>query len=447
MSPTSPPGPRIKSDWIFAARRIRDPLGFFTEMVRKYGDIVHLKTGNPNIFLLNDPDHIKRILVTDARKFSKGHGLQRARILLGNGLLTSEGEPHRTQRRLVQPAFHHDRIAGYASTMVDYGRRLSDNWKHGSTIDLSTEMTRLTLAIVAKTLFDTDIESEATEVGNALTTTMKLFPRYVIPFADLLQRLPLPSNRRFEHAKNYLDATIQRFIKERRATGTDKGDLLSMMLLATDEDEGGRRMTDEQVRDEAMTLFIAGHETTSMALTWTWYLLSQNPEVEKRLHEEADGVLGARRPTIADVPRLKYTEMVLAESMRLFPPAWVIGRRNLEEYKMGEFTIPADSLILMSQWVMHRDQRYFSKPTVFDPQRWTDDAKQTRPKFCYFPFGGGPRVCIGESFAWTEGVLLLATITQRWRLRLASDHSVRPYPLVTLRPRNGVKMVVEQRRS
>jgi cytochrome P450 len=447
MSQSLPPGPRIKSDWIFAARRIRDPLGFFTQMVRKYGDIVHLKTGEPNIFLLNDPEYIKRVLVTDARKFTKGHGLQRARILLGNGLLTSEGETHRRQRRLVQPAFHHDRIAGYASTMVDYGGRLSDNWKNGSTIDVSKEMTRLTLAIVGKTLFDTDIESEASEVGNALTTTMKLFPRYIIPYADLLQRLPLPSNRRFHSAKIYLDATIQRFIDERRATGTDKGDLLSMLLLATDEDEGGRRMTDAQARDEAMTLFIAGHETTSMALTWTWFLLSQNPNVEKRLHEEVDAVIGTRRATIADISRLKYARMVLAESMRLYPPAWVIGRRNMDEYPIGDFKIPAGSLILMSQWVMHRDQRYFSKPTVFDPERWTDDAEQTRPKFSYFPFGGGPRVCIGESFAWTEGVLLLATIAHHWRMRLVPDHAVRPYPLVTLRPRNSVKMIVEQRRS
>src|SRR5262245_12333415 len=447
MNPTSPPGPRIKSDWIFAARRIRDPLGFFTEMVQKYGDIVQLKAGTPNVFLLNDPDHIKRVLVTDARKFTKGPALQRARVLLGNGLLTSEGEPHRTQRRLVQPAFHHDRIAGYASTMVDCARRLSDTWQNGSTIDVFTEMTRLTLAIVAKTLFNTDIESEATEVRYALTTTMKMFPRYVIPFADLLQRLPLPSNRRFQYAKDYLDATIQRFIDERRATGTDKGDLLSMMLLATDEDEGGRRMTDEQVRDEAMTLFIAGHETTSTALTWTWYLLSENPEAERRVHEEVDAVIGTRPATIADVPRLKYTEMVLAESMRLFPPAWVIGRRNVDEYTIGDFSIPAGSLILMSQWVMHRDQRYFAKPTVFDPERWTEEAKQTRPKFSYFPFGGGPRVCIGESFAWTEGVLLLATIAHRWRMRLVPDHAVRPYPLVTLRPRSGVKMIVEQRRS
>jgi cytochrome P450 len=447
MSSSLPPGPKIKSDWIFAVLRIRDPLGFFTQVAGKYGDIVHLKTGEPNVFLLNDPDYIKRVLVTDARLFTKGHGLQRARILLGNGLLTSEGETHRTQRRLVQPAFHHDRIAGYASIMVDYARRLSDNWKNGSAIDVSTEMTRLTLAIVAKTLFDTDIESETTEVRNALTTTMKMFPRYVIPFADLLQRLPLPSNRRFQNAQTYLDATIQRFIAERRATGTDKGDLLSMLLLATDEDEGGRRMTDAQVRDESMTLFIAGHETTSMALTWTWYLLSENPEAERQLHEEVDTVIGNRRATVADVLRLKYTRMVLAESMRLYPPAWVIGRRNIDEYAIGDFNIPADSLILMSQWVMHRDQRYYSKATVFDPERWTDDAAQTRPKLSYFPFGAGPRVCIGESFAWTEGVLLLATIAQRWRMRLVPDHLVRPQPLVTLRPRNGVKMIVEQRRS
>lgn len=413
-------------------------------MAQKYGDLVHLKEGPPDVFLLNDPAQIKRVLVTDHHNFTKGQGLQKAKRLLGNSLLTSEGEVHRKQRRLVQPAFHHGRIAGYAATMVDYAGRMTGRWRNASTVDMSEEMMRLTLAIVAKTLFDADVESEAAEVGRALTATMKVFPRYVIPFGDLLEKLPLPSNRRYREAKGYLDSTIYKLIEDRRRTGSDKGDLLSMLLLAQDEEDEGRRMTDTEVRDEAMTLFLAGHETTSNALTWTWYLLSQNPDAEKRLHAEVNSVLGGRCATIEDVPRLKYTGMVLAESMRLFPPAWILGRRVIEDYTIDGHTIPRDSLILMSQWVMHRDPRYFPEPLCFDPDRWTDEAKDSRPKFCYFPFGGGPRICIGESFGWTEGVLLLATIAQGWKIRLLPGHPVWPHALVTLRPRYGVKMIVER---
>jgi cytochrome P450 len=414
-------------------------------MAREYGDLVHLKVGSPDIFLLNDPVQIKQILVTDHHKFTKGQGLQKAKVLLGDGLLTSEGDLHRNQRRLVQPAFHHARIAGYASTMVDYAQRMAESWRRDSTLDISEQMTRLTLAIVAKTLFDADVESEAAGVGRALTTTMKLFPRYLIPYAHWLEKFPLPSNRRFREAKTYLDSTIFKMIQDRRSTGSDKGDLLSMLLLAQDEEEGGRRMTDAQVRDEAMTLFLAGHETTSNALTWTWYLLANNPHAEQALHDEVDSVLGARFATIEDVPRLKYTEMVLAESMRLFPPAWVIGRRAVDDYVVNGYTVPQYSLILMSPWVMHRDSRYFAEPLRFDPGRWTTESKDGRPKFSYFPFGGGPRVCIGESFAWTEGVLLLATIAQRWKLRLSPGHLVQPQALVTLRPRYGMKMIAEYR--
>jgi len=444
MSRTSLPGPKIKSNLIFALRRIHDPLRFFTKMAQKYGDLVHLKAGAPDVFLLNDPAQIKRVLVTDHHNFTKGQGLQRAKRLLGNSLLTTEGELHRKQRRLVQPAFHHGRIAGYASTMVDYAGRMSGRWQHASTLDMSEEMMRLTLAIVAKTLFDADVESEAAGVGRALTATMKVFPRYVIPYAHLLEKLPLPSNRRYREAKDYLDATVYKLIEDRRRTGSDKGDLLSMLLLAQDEEEAGRTMTDTEVRDEAMTLFLAGHETTSNALTWTWYLLANNPDAEKRLRAEVNSVLGPRCATIEDVPRLTYTTKVFAESMRLFPPVWILGRRAIEDYTIDGHTIPRDSLILMSQWVMHRDRRYFPEPLSFDPNRWTDEAKDRRPKFSYFPFGGGPRVCIGESFAWTEGVLLLATIAQRWKLRLQPGYPVRPQALVTLRPRHGVKMIAER---
>src|SRR5262245_44013116 len=351
------PGPKARSNLIFAFRRIRNPLEFFTRMARLYGDLVELKAKAPGVFLLNDPVQIKRILVTDHDRFVKGQGLKRARILLGDGLLTSDGELHRTQRRLMQPAFHHGRIAAYASTMVEYAERVNERWRDGSTLDMSHEMMRLTLAIVAKTLFDADVESEAeaAQVGRALTATMKVFPRYLLPFADFLQKLPLPSNRRFQNAKDYLDSTIQAMIQDRRATGADKGDLLSMLLLARDDEEGGHRMTDIQVRDQCMTLFLAGYETTSNALTWTWYLLSENPAVEERLHSEIHAVLGSRSATIQDIPRLKYTEMVFAESMRLFPPAWIIGRRALEDYRINSHTVPRDSLILMSPWVMHRD--------------------------------------------------------------------------------------------
>jgi cytochrome P450 len=445
MSRKEIPGPKIGSNLVFVLRRFRNPLNYFTRMAREYGALVHLKAGAPNIFLLSDPAHIRRVLVADQQNFTKGQGLQRAKRLLGDGLLTSEGEVHRRQRRLVQPAFHHARIAGYASTMVEHAARASARWQDGATMDMSEQMMRLTLAIVARTLFGADVEAEAAEVGRALTATMKLFPRYLIPFADLLEKLPLPSNRRFREAKDYLDRTIYKLIEDRRRTGADTGDLLSMLLLAQDEEEHGAGMTDLQVRDEAMTLFLAGHETTSTALTWTWYLLSQNPDAERRFHDEVTSVLGEGRATIGDVPRLRYTEMVLAESMRLFPPAWIIGRRAIEDYAIDGHTIPRGSLILMSQWVVHRDPRFFDEPLRFDPGRWSADAKETRPKFSYFPFGGGPRVCIGESFAWTEGILLLATLAQRWKMRLLPGHPVQPQALVTLRPKYGLQMIVERR--
>jgi cytochrome P450 len=261
----------------------------------------------------------------------------------------------------------------------------------------------------------------------------------------LLEMLPLPSNFRFARARARLDETIYRIINVRRATGEDRGDLLSMLLLATDTEGDGTGMSDRQLRDEAMTIFLAGHETTANALTWTWYLLSQHTEVEARLHEEIDAVLQGRLPTAEDFPRLRYTEMVLAESMRLYPPAWAIGRRALADYRIGEYTIPARAIVLMSPYVMHRNPRYYPEPFRFDPERWTAEAREARPKFAYFPFGGGPRVCIGEGFAWMEGVLLIATIAQQWRMRLAPDQKVAPQPMITLRAKNGIRMQMEKR--
>lgn len=437
-----PPGPKSWLPWRTLVALRRDPLDFFQKVAREYGDIAYFRLGPENVFLLNHPDLIKDVLVTHSHNFRKGRGLERAKALLGEGLLTSEGEFHKRQRRLAQPAFHRQRIGSYAAVMTEYAARLRDRWQDGTTTDISREMMRLTLAIVGKTLFGADVESEAEEIRRALTHAMEMFSSITLPFSDLLVKLPLPGYRRFQKAKARLDSTIYRIIEEHRASRRDRGDLLSMLLLAQDTEGDGGGMSDQQLRDEAMTIFLAGHETTANALAWTWYLLSLHPEVESRLHQEVDSVLEGRRATLEDLPKLCYTEMVLAESLRLYPPAWIVGRRALAEYAVAGYTVPARSLVLMSQWVMHRDPRYFPDPLRFDPERWTPEAQASRPKFCYFPFGGGSRVCIGESFAWMEGVLVLATLAQAWRLRLVPGHPVKPLPLVTLRPKYGIRMVV-----
>lgn len=422
----------------------RDPIAFLMSIREKYGDIVRFKIGTQDLFLFSHPDLIRDVLVTNHRNFVKGRGLTWAKRLLGQGLLTSEGEFHRRQRRLAQPAFHRQRIAAYATAMTDHAVRMRDQWKSGTTIDIHEAMMHLTLEIVAKTLFGADVESETKEIGEALTVSVGFFNRFLLPFADLMATLPIPSTLRFRKAKARLDATIYRMIEARRAGGKDEGDLLSMLLLAQDE-EGSGSMTDQQLRDEAMTIFLAGHETTANALSWTWLLLSQHPDIEAKLHAEVDRVLGGKLPTVEDLPKLAYTEKVLAESMRLYPPAWMVGYRAIGDYAVGDYFLPAGSVVLMSQYVMHHDPRYFPDPFRFDPERWTPEAKVARPKFSYFPFGGGPRVCIGEPFAWMEGVLLIATLAQRWRLRPAPGHPVLLQPLITLRPKHGIKMKLEKR--
>jgi cytochrome P450 len=370
-----------------------------------------------------------------------------AKRFLGEGLLTSEGEFHRRQRRLAQPAFHRQRINQYAEAMVDYAAKTRERWQDRSTLDISQEMMRLTLAIVGKTLFDADVESEAKEIGRALSDIMKLFDRITMPFPQLLNKLPLPSNYKFLKASRRLDQTIYRIINQRRASGEDRGDLLSMLLLAQDEEGDGTGMSDLQLRDEAMTIFLAGHETTANALTWTWYLLSQHPDVEEKLHAEIDATLVGRLPAADDVARLQYVDKVVAESMRLYPPAWAMGRQALSDYPIGEYVAKAGAIILMSPYVMHRDPRYYPDPDRFDPERWTEEARAGRPRFAYFPFGGGPRICIGEQFAWMEAVLVLATLAQRWRLRLAPGFLAEPKPMITLRQKHGMRMELERRRE
>ena len=454
-----PPPPHLAQRYPgqFAIAMRRDPLGFLASVRDRLGDVATFRAGTERMLLLSHPDHVREVLVTQQRNFRKGRGLERARLLLGDGLLTSEGEHHLRQRRLAQPAFHRSRIAGYAATMATFAERTAGSWRGGERFDAHERMMRLTLAIVGKTLFDADVEgSEAAAIGDALDEAFASFGLAMLPFGELLARLPLPPARRFARARQRLDETVYRIIAARQAAGgEDRGDLLSMLMAARDEGEDGGepggRMTDRQLRDELLTIFLAGHETTANALTWTLFLLAQHPEIEAALHRELDAALADRdgtRPVQADdVTRLPYTRQVLAESMRLYPPAWVIGRRAVEAFEIGGYEVPARTVVLMSQWLVHRDPRWFPEPTRFDPDRWTPAASAERHRFSYFPFGAGTRVCIGEGFAWAEGVLLLAAITRRWRVRLEPGEVGRvvPQPIVTLRPRGGVRMRVEAR--
>jgi cytochrome P450 len=429
----------------FVYRPGRNPLEFFEGLARTYGDLAHVRLGGEHVFVVSDPRAIKDVLMTHNQNFTKSRGLERTKRLLGQGLLTSEGAVHLRQRRLMQPAFHRERVAKYAATMVDYADRTRQRWADGAALDMSQEMNRLTLSVVGKTLFDTDVESQARDVGEALTGVMESFWTMMLPFSNVIERLPLPHLRRSRQARARLDAIVYGLIRARRTTGEDRGDLLSMLLLAQDEEDTGRGMTDVQVRDEAMTIFLAGHETTANALMWTWYLLSQSPDVERALHAEIDRVLGRRLPTVADIASLPYVERVVTESMRLYPPAWIIGRRAIQPYAIGGYTLPARSILIMSPWIVHRDARYYADPARFDPDRWMPEFKASIPQFAYFPFGGGPRRCIGESFAWMELVLIVATVAQQWRFALVPNHPVVPQPLVTLRAKHGMKMIASRR--
>jgi cytochrome P450 len=441
----NPPGPKGIPVLGSLIDFYRDILGFLTKTAREYGDISYFKLGPRDVFLLNHPDLIKDVLVTHHRNFLKSRALERAKLVLGEGLLTSEQDVHLRQRRIIQPAFHHKRIANYGKAMVDYASRMGEAWQEGTTVDINNEMMRLTMAIVSKTLFDADVESEAEDIGKTITVIIEMFPRTVLPFSEILDKLPLPSTRRFEKARERLDGIIYGLIDERRANAEDRGDLLSMLLISQDEEGDGKGMTDLQVRDEAMTLFLAGHETTANALTWTWYLLSKHPETEKELHEELNTVLGSRLPTVEDLNRLPYTRMVFAESMRLYPPVWAVARRAINNYEVDAFVVPAGSFVFMSQYVTHRDERFYDDPLRFDPWRWTPEQQAVRPQFSYFPFGGGPRRCIGESFAWMEGILVLATLARNWKMRLVADHRAEVKPLITLRPKYGMRMILERR--
>jgi len=439
-----PPGPpRFLAPLIFY-RLLRHPLEMFAEAAR-YGDVVSLPTIFRRVFFINHPDHIRDLLVNSAQKFEKSPAIKAMKPVLGEGLLTSEHEFHLRQRRLAQPAFHRERIAAYGAVMAEYAAKWPARWRNGAAVDLHAEMMGLTLDIVGKTLFDYNLSVDSGRIASSLETFLGLFRFMMMPFARQVERLPLPRMIRLRRARERVDEIVYRIIRERRAEGRDHGDLLSMLLAAQDVEGDGGSMTDQQLRDESITLILAGHETTANALTWAFYLLARHPQVEAKLHAELDAVLGGRLPAAADLPALPYTEMVMAETLRLYPPAYAVGRWALEDHAFGPYLIPKHSVVLCSQWVMHHDARFYPEPERFDPERWRPEPRAARPKYAYFPFGGGNRICIGEGFAWMEATMILAVLAQQWRMKVAPDYRADLWPVITLRPRHGLPVTLERR--
>ena len=421
-----------------------DQLGLIEELAA-YGDWVRLRFPPLEGVFINHPDFIADVLVEHNRDFIKPLTIQRFRALLGTGLFTNEGDSWRRQRRLIQPAFHRERINAYAATMVDQTVRAIAGWSDGEERDVFEDMTALTFRIVGRTLFDTDVSSDASEVGMALTAALTALNDRISSFGILVpDAVPIPANIRLRRAVRSLDRIVYRLIRERRIDAVDRGDLLSMLLQVRDEDDGST-MSDREIRDEVMTMVLAGHETTALALTWAWYLLSQNAAAEARFQSELDAVLGDRLPAADDLIRLVYTNMVVTESLRLYPPAWAIERAAIRPTQVGGRPVRPDTTLLMSAWTVHRDPRWFERPNEFEPDRWSDGLARRIARFAYFPFGGGPRQCIGNTFALSEAALLLATIGQRFRLRLVPGQDTVPAPKITLRPKRGLRMVLKQR--
>ena len=422
----------------------RDPLGFGRHVAARYGDVVDLRVFNRRIFFLAHPEHIHQVLVKDADKFHKSPVyrifLGRA---LGEGLLTSDGEFWRRQRRLAQPAFHHGRIQSYARTMVEYADATASRWGGQETLLVNKEMARVTLEIVCRTLFSTDIRAQADTIGHALSELLEAITEATGAAVFVPEWLPTRNNRRIRRGVAELDSVVMPLIEARRRSGEDTGDLLSMLLLARDED--GQGMSDRQVRDEAVTLVLAGHETTANALTWAWVLLAQHPEVEVKLHAELAAVLGGELPGLEHVRSLSYTEQVIKETMRLYPPIPEFARQALSDVPLGEFVIPKGTIVMVPVFAMHHDPRWFEDPDSFRPERFANGAEKALPKLAYLPFGGGPRVCIGNAFAQMEATLLLATLAQRYRLRLEPQQQVTPDATLTLRPKGDLRMQLEPR--
>ena len=438
--PPGPPPNLIRS--LFGAMQ-QNPLDYFTAMAQQYGDVSGMRIGKFRSLFINHPDLIEDVLVNNARLYLKGRILRANKYLFGEGLLTSEGDFWLRQRRLAQPAFHRARVNAYAATMGEYTEQLIGMWRDGEERDIHEEMMQLALRIVSKTLFDADVTRDAKEIGETLDVLLQIAANFGRTILVPLW-VPSPRNIRAKLGIKRLEKVIYRIIAERRASGRDTGDLLSILLQAQDED--GTHMDDRQLRDETITLFLAGHETTANTLAWTWWLLAQNPAVEKKFHEELDGVLGGRVPEVDDLPKLAFLNNVLTESLRLYPTAWGMARLAAEEHEIAGYPVREGYGVAFAQWVIHRDARWFDAPLEFRPERWENGLAKQLPRFAYFPFGGGPRQCIGNTFALMEASVVLATIGQKFRFQLVPNHKVTPLASITLRPKNGIQVTLEARK-
>jgi len=437
-----PPGPKGIPLLGSVIPFFRDILGFLDSTARECGDIAFFKLCGRKIYMLNHPDDIQDVLITNNRNFLKSRALQRAKLVVGEGLLTSEKEAHLKNRRLIQPIFHNKVIPEFADTMVSIADEYTDNWRENSVFDLHRNLMEMTQQIVVKTLFDCGLE-DSTRLIDSLSYILNQFPRFLFPYSEYLDKLPIPSIIKCNEALETIDKAIFKIIKERKSHSKNKFDLLSLLI----DESGGisDSFNDKQIRDEVITFYIAGQETTSNALCWTLYLLSQHSEVEEKIVEEVKNVLGGRLPGYEDVNNLKKIQNTVKESLRMYPPAWVITRRVIEDYQVRGYTIPSGADIYMSQYVVHYDSRFFKDPEKFNPDRWDDPGIKSLPRFAYFPFGGGTRRCIGEPFAIMEAVLIIAVIASKWSLKLFPGFKVEAKPLITLRPKNGMKMVLERR--
>ena len=422
----------------------RDPLNFATDMARTFGDFVKLPLPLVDFYLVSNPDDVAFVLKTGREHFIKDWFTRQLRTITGNGLVVSEGEFWKRQRRLAQPAFHRRRIEAYADTMVAEAAKMTATWRNGTQRDVHADMMHITLGIVSRTLFGADVASDAEQVGHAIDVIMEAFMGLAGTGLRFPLHWPTPGNRRFAKAMRLIDDIIYRIIEQRTASDVDdtRVDLLSMLLAAVDEIGG--RMSREQLRDEAVTMFLAGHETTALALTFALFLLSENPAAEARLHAELDAVLGDGPATLEHAASLPFCEAVIKEAMRLYPPVAGVGREAIDDFHIAGYPIAKGSQIFVAQWVMHRDSRWFENPLSFAPERWLDGLEDHLPKFCYQPFGGGPRACIGNRFAMLEAVLVLATVARDFRLRHL--HELDLVTSITVRPRAGVNMRLQHRR-
>jgi cytochrome P450 len=440
-----PPGPRglpiIGSARSFA----RDPLAFLTGIAERHGDIANFRLGGIEVFFVRHPDYIREVLITQRTSFTMSPLRAKLNAVVGEGLFTSRGELHARQRRLIQPVFRKSRIEAYADQMAELSQRMRGEWQPGAEIDITEEMMKLTMLIAARALFDHDIENDAEAVSRNVGTVLEFFTRLSSPLLKLSLQLPLPSSLRFKRAVRDLDRVIYRMIERRRNLQGAGKDLLSLLMQAKD-DETNVQMTEKQLRDEILTLLIAGHETTANLLAWTLWLVAQRPEADARLHAEAKSLLAGRAGfAAADCDRMGYARMVILEGLRLYPPGWFIGRSAQADLQLGGYTVPKGTVVMMSQYVMHRDARFFDEPERFKPERWEGDFQERLPRGAYFPFSAGDRHCIGEGFAWQEALLILATLVERWKFELVPGQDIRPRPSVTLRPDGPIKMVLHAR--